>query len=325
MTAAKRYVQEASRLAPKGADGTYRLRLIDEGTGSTGVYSGELLENSIEVFENAGSFINHPIDPERPDLRDLNSIAGRISNVGVFEDANGKYLEGDYKARAEYIPLIEEFGDIIGASIFCGAYGQEDETGRIVVESFDGDDPYRSVDLVVAAGRGGRFKRANESLRAIETSLGSPKGSKPAAASAQESIKTQEEHMDEAKVKEIVVAAVAEALAPINTFLAEEGVRRQAEADAAAGNDNVTEAVEAAVAAVEAVKAAKVLPSFEKKLIESATKGADVTEELAFAVTVTAEASASNKNESSESFYIHESAKGAPADDFSLSNMGGQL
>src|SRR5690606_36520821 len=109
------------------------------------------------------SFINHPINPDAPHERDLNTLAGRITNVTVGEGEHGKQLEGNFKPRAEYASLFEEFADIIGLSIFCGGYGEQDDTGRVVVESFDGSDPYRSVDAVVAAGRGGRFKRAQES------------------------------------------------------------------------------------------------------------------------------------------------------------------
>ncbi len=313
------YVQEASRLAEKSADGSYRVVLITEGTGSTGVYTGELMDNSEHVFENAPSYMDHPIDPEKPQDRPVMSIGGRFSNVVAEDGPLGRQLAADFKPREEYRQLFEDFADILGLSIFCAAYGEKDETGRVLVEAFDDTDPYRSVDVVIAAGRGGRFKRASESLRTIESSLGIPQGAKPGSTSAPGSHQQEEDHMEIKDVEAVVAKALAEALAPVVTYFTNEDARRQAEADAAAKGDDISEAVEAAVTSVEAVKKANVLPSFEKKLIESAAKGEDITADLAFAVTVTAEAG-TPKSGAAGAGYVHESA-GDSADDFSL-NLG---
>lgn len=316
----KTYIQEASRLAEKSADGSFRVVLITEGVGSTGVYSSDLMDASAHVFENAPSYMDHPIDPEKPHERPVLSIGGRFSNVVAEDGPHGRQLAADFKPRAEYRPLFEEFGDILGLSIFCGAYGEKDDTGRVVVESFDDTDPYRSVDVVVAAGRGGRFKRAEESLRSIESSLGKPAGAQPGSASEQDPIPhTQENHMDPKALAEALVPLLADALKPMSDFLAAENARRQAEADAADNGKDATEAVEAAVAAVEAVKAANVLPSLEKKLIESAKKGVDVSDDLEFAKTVTAEAGAPKADAANT--IVHESA--ANGVDLSL-NLGGK-
>ncbi|MDF2506237.1 MAG: hypothetical protein K0Q52_96 [Microbacterium sp.] len=324
MPKTRTYVQEASRLAEKRADGTYRVVLITEGTGSTGVYSAELMDSSVHVFENAPSYMDHPIDPEHPERRPVLSIGGRFSNVEAEDGEHGRQLAADFKPREEFRPLFEEFGDVLGLSIFCGAYGEKDQSGRVVVEAFDDTDPYRSVDIVVAAGRGGRFKRAQESLRTIESSLGIPEGNQPGSTSAPDSTNLQENTMDPKALAEALVPLLADALKPMTDFLAEEGARRQAEADAAAQTPEVKDAVEAAITSVEAIKAAKVLPSFETKLIESAKTGADVTADLEFAKTVTAEAKGPKAPEAFPSSYVHESATGASADDdFSL-NLGGR-
>jgi hypothetical protein len=306
------YVQEQSRLAEKRADGTRRVILITEGIGSTGVYSADLIDASAYVFEDVPSYMDHPIDPEHPEKRSVLSIGGRFSNVVAEDGEFGRQLAADFKPRAEYEPLFDEFGDVLGLSIFCGAYGEKDATGRVVVEAFDDQDPYRSVDVVVAAGRGGRFKRAQESLRAIESSLGVPEGSQPGAASAQESNNTQEEEMKPEEVKAIVEEALAEALKPITTFFANEDARRQAEADAADKAPEVKDAVEAAIATVEAVKAAKLPEKIETKLIEAAKNGDDITEAFEFAKEVAAEAKtpASKKGDAPSSYVTYESAGG---------------
>lgn len=315
----RKFVQEAARLAPKSADGTYPVVIITEGEGSSGSYSAELLEHSESVFANTPSFLNHPIDPSKPHLRDVNTIAGRLGDVRVGEDGGKRALLSAFKPRDEKVAqFIDDFGDIIGLSIYCQAEGEEMDDGRIRVTEFDASDPYRSVDIVVAAGRGGKFQRAEESLRAIESSLGIPVD-KPASTSAPESNK--EESMDE------VLKAIEALTAKFDTFLSEQkdaaDKAAQAEADAQAKDKDVSEAVEAAVGAVEAVKAAKVLPSFESKLIEKAKKGGDITEDLAFAVEVTKEAAAPKKEAAADgATFIYESA-GDKADDFIL-NIGGK-
>lgn len=315
----KRYIQEAARLAPKkNPDGTYRLVAIDEGEGSTGIYSSELLAASESVFEGAPSFINHPIDPNRPQDRDLNTLAGRLSNMRV-EVVEGKTaLVGDYRPRKEYQSLIEEFGDIIGASIFCGAYGEKNDDGKVVVEAFDGEDRYRSVDLVVAAGRGGRFDRATESLRAIESSLGLPEGNKPAVeASAEEKEGIMEKEILEA------INAIAESLKPVVAFVNESAAAKATEAQAQVDAEAVDAAVEEALKGYEekvvAIEAADLLEPQVADLKARARKGEDITSAIESAKTIV-EAAAQKVAESTSGGYIHESS--AKSDGFAFSFGG---
>lgn len=272
------YVQEAAKLAPKASDGTFEVVLISEGEGSSGRYSAELLQGSAHVFENVPSFINHPADPAAPHKRDLNSIAGRISGVKVGEDGGKVALLGKFKPRAEYAQLFEEFGDIIGLSIFAGADGELLEDGRLDVHEFDQTDPYRSVDAVIAAGRGGRFKRAEESARAIESSLGSPEGNKPGATAAPGE---KERNMEKEVLEAVIKAAFAEALAPVVAFVAEQKAAAdaavaEAEAKATAAADEKDAAIEAYSTAVKAVSEAELLPSQESDILAAAKAGQDV-------------------------------------------------
>lgn len=314
------YVQEAASLTKKSADGTYRVVLITEGEGSTGIYSPELIEKSATLFENVASFINHPIDPAAPQKRDLNSLAGRVSNVTVGEDQGKRALLGDFKPRAEYASLFEEFSDIIGLSIFSRAAGETMPDGRIRVEEFAASDPYRSVDAVVAAGRGGRFKRAEESLRAIESSLGLPEGAKPAAeASAEEKESERMEEKDIAAIATATAAAIAESLAPVLAFVNESAAKKaekdQTEVDAEALDTARAEGAKAAAESLTAIDAAglpeKIAEGFKAQVLE----GLDVTEAVASAKEV-ADAvaeSAEDAGDDKPGVIVIESAKRKPA------------
>ncbi|MFT4260349.1 hypothetical protein [Microbacterium sp.] len=281
----RKFVQEASKLAEKSSDGTYDCVIITEGVGSTGVYSAELLERSVDVFENAPSYLNHPTEPWAPQLRPVESIAGRITNVRLGEDAGRTALVGKYKPRAEYASLFEEFGDLLGLSIYCGASGEELPNGRIEVSAFDDTDPYKAVDVVVAAGRGGRFKRAEESLRRIESSLGIPRDAKPAAeASAEEK---EGENMEEVLK---AVEALAKTLEPVVSFVTESAAKREEEAqtevDAEALATARAEGAKAAAESFAAVDAAELPAKIAESLKAKVLEGKDVTDAIADAKAV---------------------------------------
>lgn len=160
-------------------DGSFPITIITEGVGSTGVYNKKLLENSASVFpKGTKSFIDHPADPKKPWERSLTKLSGKLAEDAryVVEDGVGK-LKSRLKVDKKYQEFVEEYKDVIGVSIYIGAYGdQTDASGKTIIEEFDADDPYKSVDLVVAGGRGGRFDLAMESYRQItedeETSTG---------------------------------------------------------------------------------------------------------------------------------------------------------
>lgn len=309
MTRTRTYIQESSRLAEKKDDGSYRVILITEGTGSTGVYSAELIDSSAHVYENVPSYMDHPIDPEHPEKRPVLTIGGRFKNVEAEGGPLGRQLAADFTPREEYRPLFEEFGDILGLSIFCGAYGEKDETGRVVVEAFDAEDPYRSVDVVVAAGRGGRFKRASESLRAIESSLGAPKGNKPGATAA-----PGEKESNTMELKDLVTAveALTKSLEPVVAFVAEQKAAAdaavaEAETKVAAAEQEKDAAIEAYSAAVKAVSEAELLPSQEASILAAAKDGKDVAPLIEDAKKVLEEAQAAVETGG----YVIESADGS--------------
>lgn len=161
--------------ASAGNNGVFPITLITAGEGSTGIYSNEMLKENASAF-NSGtkSFIDHPENPDKPWERSLTRIAGKLTEDARYEENNGVgSLKSSLKVDSRWIDFVQEYKDVIGLSIFIGAFGEKDSaTGKTVVESFDADDKYKSVDLVVAAGRGGRFDMAMESYRTIENSLG---------------------------------------------------------------------------------------------------------------------------------------------------------
>lgn len=311
----RKYLQESVKLAPKKADGSYPIVIITEGEGSSGVYRDHLFTEgaSEHVFEGVPSFMDHPIDPAKPHLRSVNSIGGRVSGVHIGEDDGKAALLGEYKPRKEYAEFVEEFADTLGISIFCGAEGEVMEDGRLDVDAFDGEDPYRSVDIVVAAGRGGRFKRAEESLRVLESSLGIPQGNKPGATAAPGE---KERNME---IKDVfdAVKALESTFAPVVAFVAEQKAAAdaavaEAETKVTAATEEKDAAIEAYSAAVTAVSEAELLPSQETEILAAAKAGKDIAPLLESAKKVVDEAKQAVAGEL-DGYTLTESAIGGSA------------
>lgn len=160
----------------RNTDGTFNIVLITEGEGSTGIYSAELMnEHSAATFENVGSHPNHPVDSAQPERRDPMGLIGRVIEIHPGDDRGKRALLGRFKPANEQVAEhVHEFWDILAVSIFCRAFGEKNAAGKLVTESFDSSWPYRSVDIVLAAGAGGRFTLAKESLIAIESATDIP-------------------------------------------------------------------------------------------------------------------------------------------------------
>lgn len=271
----RKLTEHGTLVEAKGKDGVFPIRIITEGKGSSGVYSRELLEQYGSVFANRAMHMNHPKDPSAPWERDILGIAARTGEVRVGEDEQGRAaLYTDAKVRKEYREFVEEFGDLIGVSIFASGEGRE-EDGEYIVESFDGEDPYTSVDFVVAAGRGGRVEQMIESYRAIETSAGQPTDNDTGVRRVE--TKKKEQNMD-AEIKSLIeswfksadekIAALEAKLDSIVT-LSEQAM--QAESDK-------TDAFQVADEVSKAVAEAKLPEEGRKRVIESVKAGNTVTE-----------------------------------------------
>lgn len=275
--ATKHLVERGTLESHADNEGVFRIKIITEGKGSSGVYSAELLEQYGEVFANRAMHMNHPRDPERPWERDILGIAARTSEVEVGTDEEGRRaLYTNAKVRKEYRDFVAEYADLIGVSIYASGEGRE-ENGEYIVESFDGSDPYTSVDFVVAAGRGGRVERMLENYRQIEASVGSPTGDGAATASTED--KKMGNHMDELKAlietlakrmddKFTALEAKVDSVVTLSEQAATEATER---ADAF----DVVEELSAAVAE------AKLPEEGRKRVIESVKAGKSIAEAVA--------------------------------------------
>lgn len=246
------------------ADGTVPIRIIQEGKGSTAVYSREFLQANKDIFANRPMYLAHPEGARGAVQRNPNNIAARTGKVveyRIVEGVAGLYT--DAKPRSEYRELVEEFGDLFGVSIFApDSTGSESDSGEYLVESVV-DSPLISIDFVSAAGAGGRIEALRESLAAVEQSI------EPSAASAQE-------------IKEMIMEKeLTELRTLVESFIADSKAKAvdevQAKVDAKALQESAIEAVEAYDAKVVLIEAAvDLLPSQRTALRSAAKRGEDV-------------------------------------------------
>lgn len=198
----------------KNRDGLIPIRILTEGIGSRAEYPREVLaESGVKSF-TAGTlmFINHPKDVMKPWERDLNTVAARLVEDAVYREVDGEAGLWSYaKPRnAQVAEFLEEYKDSIGVSVYNDAKTHKNmATGRMVVDEFVVDDPYKSIDFVIAPGRGGGIEtRVFESLRTVEHSLGATEDN--GSASAIES-QQEEKQMDElTKLVESLMSRVAD-------------------------------------------------------------------------------------------------------------------
>lgn len=163
MTAQLTAVSEATgTLTQTGKSGVMRVRIIDEGTGSSGTYPAATLESAAtdRVFHKGLHLhFDHPTvseTSERPE-RSVLTIAGSLESDAAW-NAETRALEADFKPLPSTYDAIKERADLIGLSIRASAEVEDDGTIARIVEA-------QSVDLVTKAGRGGRILDVIESAR----------------------------------------------------------------------------------------------------------------------------------------------------------------
>ena len=279
----KRNLLEAAAVIGDAAtdDGLWKVRLINEGVGSSGVYSADLLEKHKHAFDNVLSYINHTDDLGK---RNFLEIAGAVEGETWTETAEDGTLGiyANWRPDEDHREKLTRYRDRLGLSISIAGGGEVREDGQFHVTSLDESDPFRSVDVVLAAGRGGRFE-VTESLRKIYESRRSD--SDEARTTAVQERK--DNGMDDL---EKVVAAVEALTAQVADLVADkknaEAAKVQAEADATA----VQEALSAFKAAVKAVDEADILDVQRESILAAAERGEDVAPLIESAVAVKAAA-----------------------------------
>lgn len=254
---------------------TWKVRLINEGRGSSGYYSADLLENYRHTFDGVLSYINHVEDPT---TRNFMEIVGAVEGETWIEtDEDGKVgIYANWRPDESYREKLARYSDRLGLSIFVSGDGEMRE-GVFHVTEFDATDPFRSVDVVIAAGRGGRFE-ISESLRESYESRRRGSENRPGARQAEQK---KEITMDE-ELKE-ALKGITDALA---VLVAEKKTAEAAEAQVEANEAAVTSAVEAYAANVKAIDDAELLDIQRDELLEAAKSGADLTDRIAKAKAV---------------------------------------
>lgn len=264
------------------ADGTWKVRLISEGKGSSGTYTRELLENHHNALDDLLSFKNHPGIWDGPETRDFTMLVGEIiGETWVENDERGlASVYGNYLPDPEYKDKLERYKKKLGVSIYIEGSGYLDEQGEFIVDWFNPNDPYASLDVVIAAGARGRFEESMKTMYAQRSAE-----HKTSTASVEEKRKTLTMEKD----VEERFDALEQAIQGLVTSKQEEA---KTEADAAAVEAAVTEKTEAIKASVEAVESAKadLLPTQHKALLESAWNGEDVSAAIEREKTIAKEA-----------------------------------
>lgn len=283
VTIEKRPIFEAATLVSESPreDGAWKVRIISEGQGSSGYYSRELLESFHHVFNDVLSFKNHPTGWDGPEDRDFTMIAGEIlGETWTEDDERGMAaVYGWYLPDEEYRPKLERYKKKLGVSIFAMGEGEwDDRTGNFIVTEFT-EDPYTSVDVVIAAGARGKLL---ESARKVYAS-------RVENASAASAGVTEEEGLSEMAEKD-VLDAIGKLTVAVEALTESGKKEAQATVDADALQTAVEAGVKAYADATAAIDAAELLPSQEADLRDRAAKGEDITSAIESAKVIATEA-----------------------------------
>lgn len=264
-------------------DGSFPVCLITEGAGSSADFPrGFFTQANADALANSLSFPSHPVELDKPQHRDPLSAIGKIGESVTIQETDGKmgfwsrFLPA--KSKPQVAEYLAEFGHLLGLSVYADSDGHNDPaTGRWVAESLNGSDPYKSVDLVVAAGRGGKFVKVGESLGLI-TQTSTPVEEKRALTME----KDVEDRFNDLEAK--IMGKLAEALAAAPAPLQDK------EPDKAAVDAAVNTRLTEYQAKVKVIAEAKTLSESQvAELNALALDGKDITDALAKAVKVSEE------------------------------------
>lgn len=293
MNTTKRALVEAATLVGESAasDGSWRVRIINEGRGSSGYYSAELLETHAKAFSNALSFKNHPVNFDGPETRDFTMVVGKIlGETWAERDDSGRMgIYGNFLPDPEFAEKLERYRDRLGLSIFIEGSGDINESGDFEVLWLNEMDPYKSVDVVIAPGRGG--KMAVESLRRMYAVDETPEPGKVEQESRKET-----ESMDE------VLKALEALSAKFDTLISAQEASATAQEQAVDADKAVADAVEAYDAAVASIAEADLLPSQAKAIRAAVKEGADPKPLIEQAIEVRKEFEATASKQGSHGF-----------------------
>lgn len=261
---------EAANLASDAPaqDGTWKVRLISEGKGSSGTYTAELLENHHHALDNLLSFKNHPTGWDGPQERDFTMLAGEIKGeTWVEKDERGlTAVFGNFLPDPEYKDKLERYKEKLGLSIYIEGSGfyreNADGSEEFVVDWLNPEDPYASVDVVIAPGARGKFM---ENMRKTYDSARTQESKTNTTVVKEEN---EGDHMSDEKLDKLIDL--------VGALVADKEKAQTAEAQIKADEAEAEKRVESFAAAVKAVDEAELLDVQRAEILEAAKKGADV-------------------------------------------------
>ena len=152
----------------------WRVRLIAPGRGSSGHYTEEVLRTDGPKAWPKGtlSHVDHQTLWEREErpTKSLKTVAGVVASEPIYEDngPEGPGLYADMEFTQEWAPFIEQLHEHIGVSISSkGVLSETEDVDGVPVVEMLLPYPTNSVDLVTAAGAGGKFSHLLEQFHAI--------------------------------------------------------------------------------------------------------------------------------------------------------------
>lgn len=262
MTNKKINLTESGSGGGKLTGNVWRVRIIQTGQGSSGIYTESVLRQYGPAAFPKGTrvFFNHMTENEEWDrpAGDVTKIAGKLRTDPVYE---GDGLYGEIEFGESALPIVRDFHDVIGLSIRAGGWSDEDGVIQEIVPS-----KLNSVDLVTEPGAGGRLIELMESFREsakIETINGEPSGS---------SEESERKPMNEQEIKALA-EALAAAIKPEFTALTEALAPKAPEKE---DEDTVDFA-----AVTESALAADLGKSSRERVVKAVREGAKVDEAIA--------------------------------------------
>ena len=141
-----------SSSAPVKSGNNWRAVLITPGTGSSGVYTEEMLkEYGPDAFKKGThSYVDHPRDEE--EIRSPKNLIGVLAEDARYEDGVGLVAELD--VMPHWKEFVEAVAPHTGLSIYAMGEGNYNDDGEVVVENLV-PHVQNSVDLVSYPGRSG--------------------------------------------------------------------------------------------------------------------------------------------------------------------------
>lgn len=251
--------------------------------GSSAFYPKEVLARDAATAFPAGTkmFENHLTEAEqweRP-VGDVGKLVGKLITSGEYKDDHpeGPGVYADVEFYDSYVDRINEIGDDVGLSVDGGADYVEGERDGRFGKIVTGIPFIRSVDVVVAAGAGGKLISIRESSGPMAGVPINTEGDQSMTAITKEDFDAGFKALGEA-LGQTLTTAIKESLTP--TPVTEPAAAPAAEAPAAAAEGVVEAPTAAEVAPVAPAAETPAEPAAEVVIDHAALTSAIITAAL---------------------------------------------